>query len=609
MDADLPVNAEEALAVLGSGDAFLAERAARSALAAGADARWLLVLALALSEQRRAIEALPCYEELVRRQPDVPEHWSNLGNCLCELDREKDALPSLQRAYLLGDRSAALFFGLARAELANMRPIHSLTCIGRAIEQVPLDPELLLFKARVQFSLDETDAAVRTLEGLRDPALAVELRVEAAEIQLNLAQYGDAQVSFEAILKEDPSHPSALIGLATCLERHNRLDEAKAAFDAIGDDRVSGRPELESAKRQLQARLAARSGDQAEARTLLRQVLSQPPRDITITSNLHFELGKACAALGDAEGAMAAFTEGHAQRLSHVTAAHPNLSREDGLLAALDRPVPRFDRPRAGDIVDSHRDPLFVVGFPRSGTTLLEQLLDAHPQLASFDEQPFLQRLVTRMNAEPPGYPAALVHCTAEMRAEYRKQYFADVARKLPHLGGRRPVDKNPLYLIRLPLVAALFAEAQVVLALRHPCDVVLSCYMQNFRAPAFAVTFETLLSTARMYDRVFRTYFDFRDALGLPTLELRYEDLVADVGGEARRLIDFLGLEWTDDLMGFTERAKSRGVISTPSYSQVIQPVNNRAIGRWQAWRPWFEGEALEVLAPWVDRFGYRLD
>jgi hypothetical protein len=132
---------------------------------------------------------------------------------------------------------------------------------------------------------------------------------------------------------------------------------------------------------------------------------------------------------------------------------------------------------------------------------------------------------------------------------------------------------------------------------------------MQNFRAPAFAVTFETLLSTARMYDRVFRTYFDFRDALGLPTLELRYEDLVADVGGEARRLIDFLGLEWTDDLMGFTERAKSRGVISTPSYSQVIQPVNNRAIGRWQAWRPWFEGEALEVLAPWVDRFGYRLD
>lgn len=306
---------------------------------------------------------------------------------------------------------------------------------------------------------------------------------------------------------------------------------------------------------------------------------------------------------------MAAFAEGHAQRLNQVTAAHPNLSREDGLLAALDRPVPKFDRPRTGDIVDGHRDPLFVVGFPRSGTTLLEQLLDAHPQLASFDEQPFLQRLVTRMNAQAPGYPQALVHCTGSTRADYRHRYFADVARKLPDLGGKRPVDKNPLYLIRLPLVAAMFAEAQVVLALRHPCDVVLSCYMQNFRAPAFAVTFETLLSTARMYDRVFRTYFSFRDALDLPTHELRYEDLVADVGGEARRLVEFLGLEWTDALMGFTERAKSRGVISTPSYSQVVQPVNGRAIGRWQAWRPWFEGEALDLLAPWVDRFGYQLD
>ena len=229
--------------------------------------------------------------------------------------------------------------------------------------------------------------------------------------------------------------------------------------------------------------------------------------------------------------------------------------------------------------------------------------------LASFDEQPFLQRLVTRMNATPEGYPGGLATLTPAQRRDDRAQYFADVQRQRPDLGTRRPVDKNPLYLVRLPLVAALFPEAQAVLALRHPCDVVLSCWMQNFRAPAFAVTFETLASTARMYDRVFRTYFAFRDAIGVPTHVLRYEDLVADLEGEGRRLFAFLGLDWHDDLLGFTERAKSRGVISTPSYTQVVQPMNRLAIGRWQAWRPWFEGEVLDVLAPWVERFGYGLD
>ncbi len=292
-----------------------------------------------------------------------------------------------------------------------------------------------------------------------------------------------------------------------------------------------------------------------------------------------------------------------------VEAAHPDLQREDGLLAALDREVPPLPANLREGVDDGRRDPLFVVGFPRSGTTLLEQLLDAHPALASFDEQPFLQRLVTRMNATPHGYPGGLAHVDAEQRRDDRRRYFSDVDRQRPDLGGRRPVDKNPLYLVRLPLVALLFPDAQAVLALRHPCDVVLSCWMQNFRAPAFALTFETLASTARMYDRVFHTYFSFRDAIAVPMHVLRYEDLVADVEAEGRRLFAFLGLDWQADLLSFTERAKRRGVISTPSYTQVVKPVNSRAVGRWQQWRPWFDGEVLDVLAPWAERFGYSID
>jgi tetratricopeptide (TPR) repeat protein len=568
-----------------------------------------LARALALAHERRTAEALPLFEALVAAQPQVPEHWSNLGNALCELGREQDALAPLQQAFQRGDRSSGLFYALARAELAHGRPLPALTCIERALAQDALDAEFLLFRARVLFAMDETDRAAETLAALRNPALPLALRVEAAEIQLNLAQYAEAQRAFEAVLLEDAAQPSALIGLATCHERHNRLDEAGAVRARVDAARAAAHPDVASALTQLDARLAARGGDPGRARALFETVLRDPPRDPALRTNLRFELGKACVEMKDNAAAFAAFTAGHAERRAHVDAAHPNLMREDGLLAALDRAVPPFPTGVRDGADDGHRDPLFVVGFPRSGTTLLEQLLDAHPGLASFDEQPFLQRLVTRMNATAAGYPDGLAAMPAAQRREYRARYFADVAGQRPDLGVRRPVDKNPLYLVRLPLVAALFPDAQAVLALRHPCDVVLSCWMQNFRAPAFAVTFETLASTARMYDRVFRTYFAFRDAIGVPTHVLRYEDLVADVEGEGRRLFAFLGLDWREELLGFTERAKSRGVISTPSYTQVVQPVNRRAVGRWQAWRPWFEGEVLEVLAPWVERFGYALD
>lgn len=608
-----PIGPAEAFAAIARGEDLAAiEAAARKALGgpAPADALdWLAVLALALAHQRRAAEALPLFERLARAQPEIPEHWANLGNALCELGREADALAPLQRAFLLGDRSSGLFYALARAELAHGRPIPARTCIERALAAAPLDPEFRVLEARILYALDETDRAAAALARLRDPSLPRALRIEAAEILLNLARFADAQQAFEAVLAEDPGEPSALIGLATCHERHNRLDAAEATRARIDRARVEGRREVERALDQLDARLAQRRGDSAEARRLLESVLADPPRDPALCTHLRFELGKACADLKDHHAAFAAFAAGHAERLAQVTAAHPDLLREDGLLAALDRPVPSLPTGVRDGADDGRRDPLFVVGFPRSGTTLLEQLLDAHPGLASFDEQPFLQRLVTQLRDSAAGYPEALATLSPAERRELRRRYFTDVDRCRPDLGARRPVDKNPLYLVRLPLVAALFPDAQAVLAIRHPCDVVLSCWMQNFRAPAFAITFETLASTARMYDRVFRTYFAFRDAIGVPTHLLRYEDLVADLPGESRRLFAFLGLDWHDELLGFTEHAKRRGVISTPSYSQVVEPVHRRAVGRWQAWRPWFDDAVLEPLAPWIERFGYALD
>ncbi len=599
----------DALAALHLGRFDVVEQLARGALAQSlADPTWLSLLALALSQQLRASEAWPLYEQLTVLQPQVPDHWSNLGNCMCELGRERDALAPLQHALARGGNSAELHYALARAWVAHGDARRALEHVQRALREHPHDPEFQLLRARALVMLDEYEAAGQALDALRRGDLAPTILVESGNLLLQLGLYEDAAACFDAVPNRGADATDAQLGLAAVHERCNRLAPAEEIAAALGARRDNLNPHQTDLLLELEAQLAGRRNDQELARQRLQALLERPQPDAMARGDLWLKLGRCCDALGDAEAAMHAFASGHAERFAQVTATHAALPHGDGLLAVLDAPVPEvrspLEEPQAGDPVD----PVFLVGFPRSGTTLLEQLLDAHPGLASFDEQPFLQRLVSRINEHAPGYPEVLPSLSASDCRGLRGVYFADVARVLPGLGARRAVDKNPLNLVRLPLVAALFPQAQVLLALRHPCDVVLSCYMQNFRSPAFSITFETLASTARMYARVMAHYHGFSDRLRLPLHVVRYEDLVADVAAEGKALFGSLGLPWSDDLAAFTERARRKGAISTPSYAQVVQPVNQRAVGRWQRYRQWFDGEPLDTLMPWIERLGYAV-
>lgn len=597
----------DGIAALQLGRFDVVERLSRSGLALSpADPTWLSLLALSLSQQQRASEAWPLYEQLTVLQPQVAEHWSNLGNCLCELGRERDALAPLQRALERGGSGAELHYALARAWIAHADARRALEHVQRALREHPHDPEFQLLRARALVMLDEYEAAGQALDALRRGDLAPTILVESGNLLLQLGLYEDAAACFQAVPTTGVEATDAQLGLAAVHERCNRLAPAEAIVAGLAVRRDQLNAHQTDLLLELEAQLAGRRDDHALARQRLLALLERPQPDAMARGDLWLKLGRCCDALGDVEGAMQALASGHAERFAQVTATHAALPHGDGLLAVLDAPVPEVRSPLATVPAGDPADPVFLVGFPRSGTTLLEQLLDAHAGLASFDEQPFLQRLAARINECPTGYPEALSGLAVADCLALRKAYFADVARVLPQLGSRRAVDKNPLNLVRLPLVASLFPQAQVLLALRHPCDVVLSCYMQNFRSPAFSITFETLASTARMYARVMAHFHGFADRLGLPLHVVRYEDLVADIAREGRALFAFLGLPWSDDLAAFTERARRKGAISTPSYAQVIQPVNQRAVGRWQRYRRWFEGEPLDTLMPWIGRLGY---
>jgi hypothetical protein len=271
-------------------------------------------------------------------------------------------------------------------------------------------------------------------------------------------------------------------------------------------------------------------------------------------------------------------------------------------LACESEDVAAWDHAGAPSTADS---PVFVVGFPRSGTTLLELSLDSHPQLKSMDEQRFVQDALDDLVAAGATYPRRLRDVSREALDHVRTGYWQRVARKLTLAPGQRLVDKNPLNILRLPVIRRVFPNARIVLAVRHPCDVILSCYMQQFRAPDFALLCRSIASLAHGFRRTFDYWYSHSALLAPAVHELKYEEFVRDFEKGTRALAEFLELPWADTMLRPAERAQAKGFISTPSYAQVTQPVNQQSVDRWRRYEKYF-GDALPPLAPYLERWGY---
>jgi hypothetical protein len=221
------------------------------------------------------------------------------------------------------------------------------------------------------------------------------------------------------------------------------------------------------------------------------------------------------------------------------------------------------------------------------------------------DERGYVYQLIERMEHAGQRYPADLAALTRTEADQLRAVYWRLVRHTLPDLGRHRLVDKNPLNMLCLPMILRLFPEARIILCLRHPCDVLLSCSMQAFRSPAFMVLCSSLQRLARGYAEAFEQCCRHIAVFKPHVLEWRYESVVDDFAGEVARLGQFLEVADASPFADFAAHAKDKRFIATPSYAQVTQPVNSAAVGRWKHYREQFE-PVLPILRPWLDRFGY---
>lgn len=555
-------------------------------------ARYRGYLALTLDRLDEAAEA---YDFVVARAPQDFETWNNLGNVRSALADYDGSITALEKAVALDPRAAPTRLNLATSLREAGRRADAEAMLRAAAEDFPDDAH----------ALNDLHGQLQG-DGRHAEALAVLERAarrapDDAALQLKLAiDYGQAmapeqaETAYRRALDIDGAARDPYVGLAIQYEHTNREEEFApliARAEANGVDAATlaflRALELRRAKRFEEALAAA----------------EQVPDDLEPARTAHLR-ATLLDRLGRTDEAFAWFEETarrHAADPSDPLHRAAELRGElRGELAAM---TPEWAASWSSDArADERPDPVFLVGFPRSGTTLLDTILMGHPDTLVLEEERALNLV-----DEAIGGLASLATMDAVEIAAARARYFEEVARIAPLAPGQMLVDKSPLFLSKVPLIRRLFPQARFILALRHPCDVLLSCFMSNFRLNRAMSNFLRIEDTAELYELSFRHWERANALFAVDSHTIVYERLIEGVEDEVRPLFDWLGLEWHEAALDHTRTAKARGLITTASYSQVVEPIYKRAAGRWHRYRAHLE-PVLPVLAPWVAKFGYDL-
>ncbi|WP_019465245.1 tetratricopeptide repeat-containing sulfotransferase family protein [Dyella japonica] len=598
---------QQIVAAIQAGDLGRAEQLSRTALdASPSDENLLLLLAISLHMQGRPQDAAPVYAELTRVQPLSSEYWNNYATALVGSGDLKAAADAYAKALDLDPANAT-----ARSQLgATLIQMHEyLAARDLLLDAVEKQPESL--RARVEAA--RACCRCQDYEGATDllrhwrlsvPVNDDALQLELAEVLTQNNEIPGATELLEDLLARHPDHHEARVQLAHLYERRNRLDAAHAVLAPVMQA-GSGSSELQRIRGlHVEATLAMRGKDAAAARDLLVQAGPESDTDY----NHYFQLASAYDKLGDTSEAMDALRVAHEREADERRYDSPEFYAPGAPAMPMDAPrvsaeqFARWPKYIAPEMRDS---PVFVVGFPRSGTTLLEQMLDAHPALQSMDENPFFNRLAGILGQ----HDRRILDDLSVLRQfdcdELRKRYNTMVGERIERNWDLRLVDKNPLNMLWLPMMVRLFPESKFILAVRHPCDVILSCYMQNFRASTLAAACSTLERLARAYAETMQRWLDDVQVFKPSVMVSRYEDLVDDFPAQVSRIAAFLELDDVAPMLQFDRHARGKAYIATPSYSQVIEPVNRRGVGRWQRYREYFE-PVLPVLEPMLRHWGY---
>ncbi len=429
----------------------------------------------------------------------------------------------------------------------------------------------------------------------------------AGEMGLFLRDQAAAERHYRRASEVDPgaAEPLALLALLAAQSG----EPAKARV--LAERAVALQPGIIGAEMAL-ARADVQEGRPADAEARLAPLLARPGLDddqragvLDVRGDALDRLDRRGEAFADYEARNAIALRQNASFFPQDASDRPlNIARGLGAFLATTpgeawRAIPGRDSLGAKTV----RRHVFLVGFPRSGTTLLEKTLAGHSGIVTLEEVNYLASAARNLRATPEGWRDLMDLGLAEADT-YRRDYWAAVEGALgSNLAGKILVDKLPLHTVALPVIAKLFPDARILFALRDPRDVVLSCFRRRFAVNSAMYEFLTLPGAATYYDAVMALGEAARSRLALDFHDVRHESVVEDFDGEIGRVLDFIGADWDSEVRNFAGRVG--GQARTPSYGQLAGGLRTEGVGQWRRYQAQME-PVLPILAPWLERFGY---
>lgn len=256
---------------------------------------------------------------------------------------------------------------------------------------------------------------------------------------------------------------------------------------------------------------------------------------------------------------------------------------------------------------NKNENPVFLIGFQRSGTTLLDNILRSHNSIEVIEEKPIVANFVTYINQKISSNFQNLKSIDEDNLQDYRKIYF-DYKKKYINKKDNTKIyiDKMPLNIIHVGEIVRIFPNAKFIVTLRHPYDCVLSCFMQNFKLNNANANFLDLKDAASFYNSVMNLWEQYISVFKVNYHIIKYEDIVLDFEKSVQKVLNFLELPWSNNVFEFYKTAQNRNKISSASYDQVIKPIYSKSVDKWKKYEKQIS-EILPILKPWINKFNYK--
>lgn len=609
MDAQVLRNLETAYAHQQRGDLLRAEPIYRHVLECDVhNIHALNLLGIICLNTDRASEAVSLIERAIKIEPDDPEAQTNLGLALIKTGDPEAAETAFRRAVALQPRAANALNGLGNIFLDRDDVQAAIRAYIGALNAAPNFADAHVNIARAYLKSNELSNADRAINN----ALKIDSRIAAAysvrgDLYSKRCEYELARDAYEKALSLDPTRDDDHINFAMALKNLGETETALDAVSRLGEAHVSGLHALGQIKEQsgdlvgaehayekaisLNARFApayyqlaqlkGRKVNSVEASAML-QLINDDATPADYKRHCAFGLALSHEQGGDYEQALDYFQKGHDLIAKNRSYDDIETERYHARITAIGAPGPAIASLLPAPC------PIFVLGMPRSGTSLTEQILSSHPRIAGGGESSYLEDAVSQAKelAGKP-FPECQEALTSDQLAEIGSNYRARLARG--HDQADYVIDKTPLNFQYIGFATRILPDAKFIHCVRDPLDTCLSIYRLPFDTHQ---TYAHKLDALALFYRRYHALMTFwHDQLPGALTSVRYETLVGDLETEAKRLLQHVGVNFDPKVLNFHNQP---GIVRTPSASQVRKPIYRDAIDRWKQY-----GDRMRILEP----------